>query len=194
MEGRKYLEKLTVELDRVDLLTVFRFSEIVFCASQERRSIFTFGNGGSAATGIHLSNDIMRASYNSLINTRSMSLNANPSSISAIANDHGYDEVFTRQLQVLASPGDVLIALSASGNSPNCIKALEYGKSIGAINLCLLGFDGGAMKGLCRESVHVPSNDYGIVEDIHLTIVHLVTKLLVGMCKAAETPILDARS
>ncbi len=147
-------------------------------ARDEGRTVFTMGNGGSAATALHMANDLSRATRPGCPPLRVICLSANVSHLSALANDHGYDQVFVRQLVDLVRPGDVLIGISVSGSSANCVNALAYGRQAGAVNLSLLGFDGGRMKALSDHCVHVSSHDYLPVEDVHLVVAHALARAL----------------
>jgi D-sedoheptulose 7-phosphate isomerase len=147
-------------------------------ARDEGRSIFTMGNGGSAATALHMTNDLARATRPGSPPLRVTCLSANVSLLSGLANDYGYDQVFVHQLLDRVEPGDVLIGISASGNSANCVNALAYGGQRGAVTLALLGFDGGEMMALCDHCVHVPCHDYLPVEDVHLVVAHTLARAL----------------
>jgi len=145
-------------------------------------TIYTMGNGGSATTALHMTNDLSNATngMDSAVAARAICLNANISLFSALANDVGYEEVFARQLRCLLREGDIVIGISASGNSPNCVNGLKYARERGGITVGLLGFDGGAMKGLCDYYIHVPCHDYRLVEDVHLAISHCLSFCLMN--------------
>jgi D-sedoheptulose 7-phosphate isomerase len=146
------------------------------------RTIYTMGNGGSATTALHMTNDLSNATNGtaSTVAARAICLNANISLFSALANDLGYEEVFARQLHCLLREDDVVIGISASGNSPNCVNGLKYARERGAVTIGLLGFDGGIMKSLCDYFIHVPCNDYRLVEDVHLAISHCLSFCLMN--------------
>ena len=150
------------------------------------RTIYTMGNGGSATTALHMTNDLSSATNGSdlAVATRAICLNANISLFSALANDLGYEEVFARQLRCLLREGDIVIGISASGNSPNCVNGLKYARERGAITVGILGFDGGIMKSLCDYAIHVPCNDYRLVEDVHLAISHALSFCLMNAIKS----------
>ncbi len=139
------------------------------------------GNGGSAATAAHFANDLSLGprvfggkAY------RAISLTDNTALMTAAANDLGYDSVFVEQLKTLLGTGDVVIAISASGDSPNVIRAVEYANEAGAVTIGLTGFDGGRLREIVNEHVHIatPKGDYGPVEDLHLILNHLITSYL----------------
>lgn len=147
-------------------------------ARSERRTVFLMGNGGSAATALHMANDLARATRPGIPPFHVTCLSGNVSHLSGLANDYGYDQVFVRQLTDLVEPGDVVFGISASGNSMNCVNALTYGRQQGAVTLSFLGFDGGRMKALSDLSVHVPCPDYLLVEDVHLMLAHCLARAL----------------
>lgn len=139
------------------------------------KTIFICGNGGSAATTSHFAEDL---AYWTKKGIRAISLTDNTAYITAISNDEGYENVFTRQLENLWSEGDIVIGISASGDSPNVIKALEYANDNQGISIGFLGFDGGVAKHLCQHCIHIESDDYGLVEDMHLILVHRIARVL----------------
>jgi len=146
------------------------------------RTVYTMGNGGSATTALHMTNDFSNATNGtaSTVAPRAICLNANISLFSALANDLGYEEVFSRQLRCLLREDDIVIGISASGNSPNCVNGLKYARERGAVTIGLLGFDGGVMKDLSDYYIHVPSHDYRVVEDVHLAISHCLSFCLMN--------------
>ena len=150
------------------------------------QTIFTMGNGGSATTALHMTNDFSNATNGtaSAVAARAICLNANISLFSALANDLGYEEVFARQLRCLLRDGDTVIGISASGNSPNCVNGLKYARERGGVTVGLLGFDGGVMKSLCDYCIHVPCNDYRLVEDVHLAISHALSFCLMNAAQS----------
>ena len=113
---------------------------------------------------------------------RAISLTDNVPVLTAIANDYGYDEIFLKQLEVLMSPGDVVVAISVSGNSPNVLRAVEYAQAHGATTVALTGFDGGKLRPLAQLGVHVPTTrgEYGPAEDVHMILDHLVSACLMS--------------
>ena len=147
--------------------------DILYRAYQNRKQVFVIGNGGSAATASHMACDLGKNTIKANVpRFRIMSLTDNTPLLSALANDVGYSFVFAEQLVNLVQPGDVLVAISASGNSPNVVEAMRYSRARGATVVALLGFDGGEAAELADEHIVVPSEDYGIVEDIHLILNH----------------------
>jgi len=150
-----------------------RILEILERARAERRHIFVFGNGGSASTASHFAADLGKNTVRAhLPRFRVICLNDNMSAFSAYANDEGYESVFAEPLLSLAEPGDVAIAISASGNSPNVVRAVQAANERGVITIGLAGFSGGKLRALAQHSIVVPSFSYEHVEDLHLMFCH----------------------
>ena len=139
------------------------------------RQIFTIGNGGSAAVAVHLAADfgknIARPGEK---HPRIMTLCANSSALTALGNDCGYDETFSGQLRNFLNPGDLVIAISSSGNSPNIVKGVEFAQAGGGKVIGMSGFDGGKLKQLADISLHVPIKVYEVVEDVHSIFCHAI--------------------
>jgi D-sedoheptulose 7-phosphate isomerase len=168
-----YVERLQEVIADLPLDRIEQIGEIIYRAYENRKQLFIIGNGGSAATASHMACDMAKNTITAHApRFRILSLTDNTPLLSALANDVGYEHVFTEQLVNLVQPGDVLVALSASGNSPNVVGAMHYARERGATIIALLGFDGGRAAKLADECVVVPSRDYGIVEDIHLILNH----------------------
>jgi len=165
-------------LARVDLRTVELLAQAISEAHSTGHTIFTFGNGGSAATALHFANNLFDSRRG--LKVRVNCLASNVSVLSAIANDIGYDRIYAEQLSMLASPGDLAIAISASGYSPNCVSGLTRAREIGMPTACLVGFDGGNLLRLSDYPVHVPCDSYALVEDIHLVIAHSIASAVSG--------------
>lgn len=175
--SKKYLEHLISLLSAVDVRSIDEIIRVLEKARGDKKKIFLLGNGGSAATASHLAEDLaLGLQKRGMVPFKTISLTDNCASITAIGNDEGYDLVFVRQLDILFEKGDVVISISASGNSPNVLRTLEYANERGGITIGFSGFDGGKMKTLCRHCVHVATNpgEYEPVEDIHLVIGHLI--------------------
>lgn len=171
-----YLSHLQSVLGRIDTREVGRFIERMLDARARGATVFFIGNGGSAATASHFANDLTIGTQEFDPPFRVVSLTDNMAVITAIANDFGYDEIFSRQLRVLGKKGDVLVAISASGNSPNLLKAFEHARSAGITTVAVTAFDGGKLKATADEGVHVPTGpkEYGPAEDAHMVLDHLV--------------------
>jgi D-sedoheptulose 7-phosphate isomerase len=178
--ARGYFDYLRTLFDRLEHASIDALIDAILQARQRGSRIFFMGNGGSAATASHFANDIAVGSRSRSKPFRAISLCDNLAMITAIGNDFGYDQVFVRQLENQMEPGDVVVAISASGNSANLLHATEYAKLHGGFTVGLTGFDGGRLRTQVHLSVHVPSNpgEYGPVEDIHMILDHLVGSFL----------------
>jgi D-sedoheptulose 7-phosphate isomerase len=177
-----YVDSLRIELDRLDVDAIMRIVERLRAARDAGAMVFTAGNGGSAATASHWVNDLGKATRRSGQRPfRIVGLADNISWFSALANDEGYERVFAGQLENLARPGDVLMVISASGNSPNVIRAVEDAREAEMTSIGLLGFDGGRALKLVDEAfwVRTPKGAYGLVETIHTVVCDIVTSCLI---------------
>jgi D-sedoheptulose 7-phosphate isomerase len=181
-----YFEYLQKVLRSVDTKEVGRFIETVLDARRRGATVFFIGNGGSAATASHFANDLAYGTNEYDQPFRVLSLTDNVPVLTALGNDYGYEEIFVRQLRVLGKPGDVLVAISASGNSPNLLKAFEHAKTAGIKTVAITAFDGGKMKTMADEGVHVPTapKEYGPAEDVHMILDHLVGAYLMRFIRA----------
>lgn len=161
----------------VDPGQVQRLIDLLFEARTNGRRIFIIGNGGSAATASHFCEDLGKCTLTSLddpFRFKVISLTDNLPYVTAWANDNGYETVFEQQLRNLAEPGDLVIGISASGNSPNVLRAIAYANEHGMTTVGMTGFSGGRLQATAHYPVHVPINDYGMAESIHMIIFHLV--------------------
>ena len=174
---RGYLDRLISTLERLPIDDVERLSELLYRAYCDHKQVFTLGNGGSASTASHMAADLGKNTIGpNMPRFRIMSLNDNVSLMTALSNDLGYENMFAEQLQNLIHPGDVLIVISGSGKSPNVLRAMEYARLRSAEVAALLGFDGGPAMDLADLAVRVDSRDYGVVEDAHLIINHILVE------------------
>ncbi len=161
--------------------TIERIFNLVKESRIKKRRIFLIGNGGSASTASHFVCDLNKTSkIKSLNRSQAFALNDNSPIVFAISNDISYDSVFEEQLKNFLEKDDLVIAISGSGNSENIIKAVNYANEKGAITIGLTGFNGGRLKKICKECLVVPSDKMYHIEDVHLTINHLITFLFVG--------------
>lgn len=191
-----YLDYVREVLARLDRAAIAAFVEVLFAARERNARVFFCGNGGSAATASHFANDIAIGSRSWRKPFRAVSLTDNQAVLTALANDYGFEHVFTRQLETQMQPGDVVVAISASGNSPNVVSAIEHANENGAVSVALTGFDGGRLAEIAQLLVHVPTSEgeYGPAEDAHMVIDHLVGAFLIEACAskagaaAAEEP------
>lgn len=182
-----YLDYLQTVLKRIDTAEIGRFIRTLLDARERGATVFFIGNGGSAATASHFANDVAIGTNEYHKPFRAISLTDNVPIITAIGNDFGYEEIFVRQLRVLGKPGDVLVAISASGNSPNLLKAFDHARSAGIRTVAITAFDGGKMKSAADEGIHVPTGprEYGPAEDAHMVLDHLVGAYLMRLVRAA---------
>jgi len=178
--SRAYFEYLKEVLDQIDVVKIKEFVKLLMNAREEGGMIFFIGNGGSAATASHFANDIAFGTREYEKPFRVMSLTDNVPVITALGNDNGYEEIFIRQLKVYAKPGDVVVGISASGNSPNMINAFNYCNDNDIHTVAITAFDGGKMKQMAETCVHVPTGkkEYGPAEDAHMILDHLVGSYL----------------
>lgn len=182
-----YFARLKGVLDAMPSERIEAMGEVLFRAYQHDKQVFIVGNGGSAATASHMACDLGKNTISpGRRRFRVLSLTDNMPLVSALANDVGYDSVFSEQLVNLIRPGDVLIVLSGSGRSPNVIRAMRYARQNAATIIALLGFDGGEAVALADECVLVPSSDYGVVEDLHMILDHVLTGYFQQRLEAEE--------
>jgi D-sedoheptulose 7-phosphate isomerase len=176
-----YLGELERLLRQVDLDSVERIVERLRQVRDSEGTVYVAGNGGSAATASHLANDLGKATKSSgRAFMRVMCMSDNVSWLTALANDEGYERVFSGQLENFAGPGDLFLAISASGNSRNLIEAVELAKARKVATVALVGFDGGLLKGLVDECLWLPSEvgQYGLVESAHSVLCDILTTCL----------------
>ena len=177
--AQDYAVRLKEVLGRADWSGVARLAEELRDCWRTGRQVFLCGNGGSAANAIHLANDFLYGiSKTRGSGLRVTALPANSSVLTCLANDEGYEEIFSLQLAVQGRPGDVLIALSGSGNSPNILKALEQAKKIGMRTYAVLGYEGGKAKAMTEVPIHIEVHDMQISEDMQLIIGHVIMQWL----------------
>jgi D-sedoheptulose 7-phosphate isomerase len=164
-------------LSLIPIDAVVRVVDIILEAYRADRHVYVVGNGGSASTATHFACDLSKATISTgRRRLRASSLSDNVALLTAWANDTSYERVFAEQIMNLVDPDDVLVAVSASGNSPNVLAAVDSAQSLGAITVAMVGFDGGRLKDAVTAALHVPINDYGVVEDCHLVLEHAITE------------------
>ncbi len=152
-------------------------AELIFATIERDGVIFSCGNGGSAAIANHLACDCLKGTRtDTTIRPRVSSLSATIELITAIANDIGYDDIFSYQLSSLARPGDILIAITSSGQSPNIVKALAWAKNNGMKTIAMTGFLGGKSADLADIALHVDAHNYGVIEDVHQSMMHALAQ------------------
>ncbi|MCI0520928.1 MAG: SIS domain-containing protein [Chloroflexi bacterium] len=182
---RDYISTLQDTLDMLPEALIAEAIDSLHQARLQQRQIFVMGNGGSASTASHIVCDLAKNTRKSCLpNFRVIGLADNMAIFSALANDDGYENVFVQQLANLLNPGDLVIAISASGNSSNVLKAVEYARQHGAQVIGMTGFAGGKLGELVDIHLHVPSHIIEHVEDAHLALEHLIVRVL----KGADSP------
>jgi len=181
LRSLEYLQKLTSSFEGAPVSATRKLASQLEAARLRKSHVFICGNGGSAANANHWANDLIYgAGKGGGGGVRAHSLSANTSVLMCLANDTGYDNIFSGQLEVLASPGDILIVLSGSGNSPNILRAIEVGNRIGLETWAIVGFDGGKALALAKHAIHFPIHDMQIAEDLQTITCHLATQQLAG--------------
>jgi len=185
--SQSYFSYLKEIIDKVDLSEIKIFVELLLSARKSGATIFFIGNGGSAATASHFANDLAFGTHEHEKPFKAISITDNVSVLTALGNDYGYGEIFVRQLKVYAEKGDVVVGISASGNSKNLINAFNYAKSSGIKTMALTAFDGGQMKVIADNCIHIPTEDkeYGPAEDVHMILDHLISSYLMRIMRSA---------
>jgi D-sedoheptulose 7-phosphate isomerase len=181
LDARPFLERVAQELLRIDPAEVKALADALFVCYQRDRFIFVIGNGGSGSNASHFCEDVGKGTLrrqdfddDRKKRFRILSLSDHTPYILAWGNDEGFERVFVEQLKNLAGPGDLLVAISGSGNSPNVLRAVEWANAHGLTTFGCTGFSGGKLRSLAHKSLHVPLDDMGVVESIHLAAFHWV--------------------
>jgi D-sedoheptulose 7-phosphate isomerase len=183
----RYLQKQKEALDSIPLDAVARLVNRLRAALAEDRQIFVFGNGGSAANASHFVTDLGKGASDKVGKRfRCLSINDNVSWITALGNDYAYEDVYARQLENYARPGDLVLVMSVSGNSPNVVKAVEWAKRHGVYTAALVGGKRGRLADLADEAVVINSHHYGRVEDAHMAICHMLCYAFMEMPEIAS--------
>ncbi len=175
--AKDYLDRVCREVRRLDLAQVQQLADLIESAYHGGRFVFICGNGGSGANASHLCEDLAKCTlrdFEGQKRLKVLSLTDNTPWVMAVGNDLGYDRIFVEQLKNLASGGDLLLAISGSGNSPNILKAVEWANRQGLTTVGITGFDGGTLKGLAHHNVHAAIDDMGIVESLHQVVFHWI--------------------
>ena len=178
-----YLKRLQTELARVDRSQVRRLADSLYEVWAAGRFIFVFGNGGSGATASHFAEDLGKNALrpadledDSKKRPRVMSLTDNTAWITALGNDVGFEAIFVQQLMQYGRPGDLAIAISGSGNSPNVLAAVDWANGRGLKTFALTGYNGGRLKAVAQNTFHVELDDMGMAESVHLAILHWIVE------------------
>ncbi len=184
-----YLKRLQAELDRIDREEVRRLGELIYERWEKGRFVFICGNGGSACTASHFAEDLGKGTLrepdmlaDNRKRLRVLSLTDNVGWLTALGNDLGYEQIFVQQLAHYGQAGDLLVAISGSGNSPNVLAAVDWANRHGLATVGMTGFSGGKLRETARACVHVPIDDMGIVEALHGCVIHWVVDDLLARC------------
>ena len=177
-----YLDSLKNILDSENMKSIAAILDILDTALEENKKVFVFGNGGSASTAEHVVCDLNSLDIRGR-KFKAICLTSNNSLMTARANDNGYDTIFLDQLSNMFEEGDVAFGISASGNSPNVVKAVEFAKENGGKVISFTGFDGGKLKQLSDASLHANIENYEISEDVHLVAHHIIKTILMKRTK-----------
>ena len=188
MSFKYYAKRLSAVLNSFQWDGVYPLAQEVETCWKEGRQVFLCGNGGSAGNAIHLANDYL---YGIAKETgkglKVHALSANSAVMTCLANDVGYDAIFSEQLAVLGQAGDLIICLSGSGNSPNILKVINQAKSMGIKSCAILGFDGGKAKAIADIPIHFSVNDMQIAEDMQLVVGHMLMQHLYAISILSHT-------
>ncbi|MEW2624637.1 SIS domain-containing protein [Streptomyces sp. NPDC048106] len=192
-EITSYLSRMQEALAKVSTTDLTWLAETFEQAYLAGRTLFICGNGGSAATASHLAVDLSKNTRaTGRFPVRTVSLVDHVPALTAWANDFGYDQVFSGQLAGLAQPGDLVVGISTSGNSPNVLEALRYGRANGLITVGLLGPDGGLARELCDAYVLAPADSIEEQEDIHMSLAHILTRHMRAFVHASPPELTSA--
>lgn len=176
-----YLTRLNSEVGRLNQADIRKWADLTYAAWQNGRYVFIIGNGGSGTTASHMAEDLGKSTLRpedlkdeSKQRLKVLSLTDNAGWLLAVGNDCGYDQVFVQQLMNYGSAGDLLVAISGSGNSPNILNAVDWANRHGLTTFGLTGYGGGKLKAMQQHGLHVDLADMGMVESIHLCVFHWV--------------------
>lgn len=174
-----YAHRLRDVVGQADWSMIVPLADALFDAWQTKRQVFLAGNGGSAANCNHIVNDFLYPVSKTMgKGLRMRSLAESPAVLSCLANDEGYEAIFSAQLPSLADAGDVLWVMSGSGNSANILRVLEIARDLGVTSYAVLGFDGGRAKALADHVIHFPTNDMQIAEDLQMVVSNMIVQYL----------------
>jgi len=173
VQGRQALEELAGLADQIEVA-----AKMVSTVLAAGNKVLICGNGGSAAQAQHFAAELVGRYQLDRAGLPAIALTTDTSILTAVANDYAFERIFARQVEALAGPGDLLWALSTSGDSPNILRALEAGRAAGCRNLCLGGRGGGAMVALAQRCIAAPADDTARIQELHLLIGHLICELV----------------
>lgn len=172
-----YLKQFQVLLHSIDVPAIDALSDLMYDAWGDDRLVVVFGNGGSASSAGHWATDLVKtAAVDGCRRLRSISLVDNAGLTTAIGNDISYEETFSYALESYARTDDVAVGISASGNSPNMVRAFQHGMDRGLRLVAVTGFAGGSIGKMCDLHINIPSDNYGLIEDMQLAVGHMVAQ------------------
>jgi len=181
LDTNSYISRLNKELDRIDRAAMQRWADLILGAWETGNFVYIIGNGGSGTTASHMAEDLGKSTLresdlrdDSKKRLKVLSLTDNAGWLMAVGNDLAYDQIFVQQLMNYGQPGDVLLAISGSGNSPNVLHAVDWANRHGLKTFGLTGYHGGKLKEMQQDGLHVVLDDMGMVESIHLCLFHWV--------------------
>ena len=175
---KEYFDQMSQVQSDMDLKDLPEIIQIIQDTIDSGSIVYSMGNGGSCAIADHLVCDSTKGCFTENSRLKSFSLNSNTSLLTAIANDISYKEGFSKQLEYYAEPGDVILLISSSGNSDNIISAIEYANNNNIKSIAFTGFDGGKAKEIASMNIHVPVDNYGIIEDMHQSMMHVIAQFV----------------
>ncbi len=185
--SRAYFDHMSRAAESIDDAKLQEAARILGVAFDQRASVYVCGNGGSAAISNHFICDHLKGvQTDTNLLPRVISLVSNMEIVTAVANDISYDDVFVYQLATLAEPGDVLVTVSSSGDSENVVRAMQWAKNNSCKTISMTGFSGGRTAALADVNLHVEGDNYGIVEDIHQSLMHILAQFLRLQCMDAN--------
>ncbi|MAJ27861.1 hypothetical protein CBD41_00480 [bacterium TMED181] len=172
----EYRQRSQVAISAIDVAAVSLWTVEVYQAWRDDRQLLVFGNGGSAATASHLAEDLATYAipFSEPRRLKVLSLNDSPSTLTALGNDIGFEAIFTEQVQQWARPGDLVLTMSGSGNSPNLVAAIEKARELGCQTSAMTGFSGGKLKSLVQHPLHVEIHEMQPAQDAHMIMTHMI--------------------
>ena len=173
-----YFKNLSDLILNLDIVKISELASIIKKNQKSKKQIFICGNGGSSANAEHITNDLMLGMNSEKMGYRFLSLNSNSAKLTCIANDLGYEKIFSHQLKIIGDKGDLLIVLSGSGNSKNIVEAIKQARKQKILTFGLIGYDGGLCKKICDKHIHFKSYDMQICEDLQMIVMNQVMKIL----------------
>jgi len=175
--AKEYFDGIRAAIEEVDSESLEAIGAEFRRAWQEEKRIYILGNGGSASTSSHMATDLGKGTVQpGLKRFKVIGVTDNMSMITAYANDMSYDDVFVEQLKNHVEPGDVVVGITGSGNSPNVLKAIQWAREAGAVTIGFIGFGGGKLAAMVDHQITFSSTNYGVCEDLHLSLNHIFTQ------------------